>query len=380
MLDLESIAEEFGTPTYVLDVDKAVENFLLLEEHLKCDHVIAYAYKANSEPALVKALTREGAGATVPSSFGIKLAEWAGVPPDKTVLVGPSPSPQDLKEAVRYGATISLESESEGRALRRLGGKFMVRINPGLEVGGHRSLATGAKWSKFGLPPRRALALLRELKGSLEALGFHMHIGSQIMDVKPYDMALKMMAQLLSEEQVPIIDIGGGLGVPYEDGKPFPIEEFSKIVCTFAEEMGVTVFLETGRFIVANAGYLLTRVNYVKEVDNVTWALVDAGMNDFLRVALYGARHRIIKLNGEGKLKKYKVAGPVCESADEFGEHELPEVKEGDYLAILDVGAYGFSMASRYNLRPLPAVVGVINGQVKLLRRRETFEEAIFPP
>ncbi len=380
MIDLKSIAEEFGTPTYVLDVDKAVENFLLLDGHLNCDHVIAYAYKANSEPALVKALTKVGAGATVPSSFGVRLAEWAGVPPEKVVLVGPSPSPQDLKEAVRYGVTVSLESESEGRALARLGGRFMVRVNPGLEVGAHRSLATGASWSKFGLPPKRALKLLRELKGSLEAVGFHMHIGSQIMEVEPYDLALGIMAQLLREERVPVIDIGGGLGVPYDGGKGFPLEDFSTIVCTFSEVMGVTLFLETGRFIVANAGYLLTRVNYVKEVGNITWALVDAGMNDFIRVALYGARHRIINLDGEGEVKKYRVAGPVCETADEFGEHELPEVKEGDYLAILDVGAYGFSMASRYNLRPLPAVVGIINGQVKLLRRRETFEEAIFPP
>ncbi len=256
----------------------------------------------------------------------------------------------------------------------------MVRVNPGLEVGGHRSLATGARWSKFGLPPRRALTLLRELKGSLEAVGFHMHIGSQIMDVKPYDLALSIMARLLREERVPVIDIGGGLGVPYEGGRPFPLKEFSSIVCAFAESTGVILFLETGRFIVANAGYLLTRVNYVKEVDSTTWALVDAGMNDFLRVALYGAKHRIINLDERGRTRKYRVAGPVCETADEFGEHELPEVKEGDYLAILDVGAYGFSMASRYNLRPLPAVVGVINGQVRLLRRRETFKEAIFPP
>ncbi|RDD52792.1 MAG: diaminopimelate decarboxylase, partial [Candidatus Korarchaeota archaeon NZ13-K] len=155
------------------------------------------------------------------------------------------------------------------------------------------------------------------------------------------------------------------------------LEEYAELVCEFAREVGVTLFLETGRYIVADAGYLLARVNYVKEVDGVKWILVDAGMNDLMRPALYGVRHEIL-CDAEGSKERVMVAGPVCESADFFGEYELPELREGDLIAFKDVGAYGFSMASRYNLRPLPPVVAIEGGKFRLLRPREDFHRAIF--
>ncbi len=378
-VDLRSIAEEFGTPTYVIDFERVRENYIRLNEALECPHVIAYAYKANHEPELVRMLALMGSGATVPSAYGVMLARWAGVTPDKIVLVGPSPSRYDLEEALRYGALISLESESEAKVLGKMGrARVMVRVNTGIEAGAHPSLVTGGKRSKFGLPPRRALTLLKSLSSTMEVEGIHTHIGSQILSVEPFKRAVELLTKLARDfGEVKVIDMGGGLGIPYLNEGAFPLEEYSDIVCDAANHVGATLFVESGRYIVGDAGYLLTRVNYVKEVGKEKWLLIDAGMNDLLRPALYNARHRIIA-EGDGPEERYLVAGPVCESADVFGEYYLPRLKEGDLIAIGDVGAYGFSMASRYNLRPLPAVISVDKGRYRLLRERESFGRAIF--
>ncbi len=376
---MEAIAEEFGTPTYVIDFERVRENYTKLDRELNCSHVIAYAYKANHEPQLVRMLATMGSGATVPSAYGVMLARWAGVPPEKTVLVGPSPSKQDLEEAVEYKTLISLESESEAEILKEIGkARVMVRVNTGIGAGAHPSLITGGERTKFGLPPLRALALLRSLSSVMEVEGIHTHIGSQIMSVDPFKRAVSLIVKLAKDlGEVNVIDVGGGLGIPYSDEKPFPLKEYSRIVCEAAEDVGATLFIESGRYIVGDSGFLLARVNYIKEIGGEKWLLIDAGMNDFLRPALYKAKHRIIA-EKEGPMEKYLVAGPVCESADVFGKYELPRLKEGDLIVIGDVGAYGFSMASRYNLRPLPAVVAVDRGKYTLLRERESFGRSIF--
>ncbi len=378
-VDLEAIAEEFGTPTYVIDFKKVRENYTKLDKALGCPHVIAYAYKANHEPQLVRMLALMGSGATVPSAYGIMLARWAGVPPEKVVLVGPSPSKQDLEEAVTYKALISIESESEAEALRKIGkARVVMRVNTGVGAGAHPSLVTGGQRTKFGLPPSRALALAESLSSIMEVEGFHTHIGSQILSVEPFKEAVKILAKLAKDlGEANVIDVGGGLGIPYSGGKEFPLEEYSQVVCEASKDVGATLFVESGRYIVGNAGYLLSRVNYVKEIGADKWLLIDAGMNDFLRPALYNAKHEIM-VEREGPEERYLVAGPVCESADFFGEYYLPKLKEGDLIAIRDVGAYGFSMASRYNLRPLPTVIAVDDGKYSLLRERESFGRAIF--
>ena len=378
-VDLEEIVEEFGTPTYVLNMDKVRENFLRLDKALTCPHTIAYAYKANHEPELVRMLANLGSGATVPSGYGIMLAKWAGVPPEKVVLVGPSPSRADLREAVDYGATVSLESESEANTLREIGKTgVMVRVNPGLGAGAHPSLVTAGPEAKFGLPPERALRLLESLRDEMNTRGFHTHVGSQIMDVEPFKAALDVLESLALEfGGVEVLDVGGGLGIPYSGKGEFPLRDYAEVVCSVGRELGTQIFVESGRYIVGDAGFLLSRVNYVKEVNGRKWVLLDAGMNDLLRPALYGARHRIL-VESEEPVERVLVAGPVCESADFFGEYELPRLKEGDLVLIADVGAYGYSMASRYNLRPLPAVVAVESGKYRLLRQRENFGRAVF--
>jgi len=378
-IDVSDVVEEFGTPIYLLDMDRVRENFLRLDDALKCPHTIAYAYKANHEPELVRMLSSLGSGATVPSGYGVMLARWAGVPSEKVVLVGPSPSRQDLAEAASYGATVSLESESEARILRDVGGtSVMVRVNPGLGAGAHPSLVTAGPGTKFGLPPERALSLLRSLRSEMNTRGFHTHVGSQIMSVEPFIKALDVLRSLIEQfGGVEVLDLGGGLGISYDRSGEFPIGEYAETVCEASRELGVHIFVESGRYIVGDAGYLVARVNYVKEVGGRKWILLDAGMNDLLRPALYGAKHRIL-VESEGSEERVLVAGPVCESADFFGEYDLPRVREGDLLVIADVGAYGFSMASRYNLRPLPAVVALEGGRYRLLRERENFGRAIF--
>ena len=379
-IDLNEVVELFGTPAYVIDFDRVRENFLRLHNAIKCPHVIAYAYKANYEPELVRMLANLGSGATVPSAFGVMLARWARVPPDRTVLVGPSPSLEDLREAVSFGAIISVESASEARAIKKLGrANVMIRVNPGIEAGAHPSLATGKKGSKFGIPPREALEIYKSLKGEMRTLGFHVHIGSQILSAEPFKAALDILSDLAENAGgVDIIDLGGGIGIPYSSNEnPFPLEEYAYIVCDYMNRLGTTLFLETGRYIVADAGYLLTRVNYIKEMGDLKWVLVDAGMNDLIRPALYGARHEII-CDSNSEKEKYLVGGPVCESADFFGEYELPKLREGDLIAFKNVGAYGFSMASRYNLRPLPPVIAIEKGNFRLLRPREDFCKTVF--
>ncbi len=378
-VDLGAIAEEFGTPTYIIDFKRVRKNYMRLDKALNCPHVIAYAYKANYEPQLVRMLALMGSGATVPSAYGVMLAMWAGVPPEKVVLVGPSPSRQDLEEAVMYKALISVESESEVEALGRIGkARVMIRVNTGVGAGAHPSLITGGQKTKFGLPPSRALSLARFLGSTMEVEGFHTHIGSQILSAEPFKKAVELLTKLARDlGKVNVIDMGGGLGIPYLNEKKFPLEEYSQVVCRASENIGALLVIESGRYIVGDAGYLLTRVNYVKEVGKEKWLLIDAGMNDFLRPALYNAKHRIT-VDKEKPKEKYLVAGPICESADLFGEYDLPKLGEGDLVVIRDVGAYGFSMASRYNLRPLPAVVAVDNGKYNLLRERENFGRAIF--
>ncbi|RLF00018.1 MAG: diaminopimelate decarboxylase [Thermoprotei archaeon] len=390
---LLDIAEEYGTPVYVYFAEILLNNFNKIKTIAKKYYrkiLIAYAYKANSNIHLCKLLHREGAGAEVVSSGELFLALKASA--SKIVFDGVSKSVSEIEYAVRNRVwLINIENLGELKYIdyfsekNNIVQKVGIRFNPGIEVSTHKHIATGGKLNKFGLDSKnfiRAVSISKKMK-NIDLCAVHFHLGSQIFDTESYIKALERVLSLAEEAglNIRIIDIGGGFGYSYETGETMNLDNlFAQISRVLKDSLGEepTVVLEPGRAIVASAGILLTKVNYIKEVYGKKWVLVDAGMNDFIRPALYGAKHKITVLGKNGPTEKYSIGGPVCESADVFAEDmELPRVAPGDVLAVHDVGAYSYSMSSNYNTRPRPPEVLVDRKEIKLIRRRENFEDLL---
>jgi len=404
---LSEIAEQYGTPTYVYFEEELVKCLRLFKEifykHFK-NGLVAYAYKANSNPTICKIVLESGIGAEVVSGGELALALRLGVPSDMIVFDGVSKSYEELELAVKSRIFIvNAESLSELTKLSKVASSLNTTINVGLrlnvevEVMTHRKVMTASSQDKFGIDYRRAIESFRFALSlpNLRPIGLHMHLGSQISKLEDFIRGLKRIVDIAKmirsrlNYSIEVIDIGGGYPYPYDrsfDEWLF-IDQLFKVMSQefkeFIEELGLGRFLvvsEPGRVLLASSGVLLTRVNHIKESFGRNWILIDAGMNDFMRPALYEARHRISTINGgKGGTQIYNIAGPVCESSDVLAyDVELPKVKEGDLLAIWDVGAYGYSMSSNYNMRPRPAEVLVTRGcEVKLIRRRETLDDLL---
>ncbi|RLG40604.1 MAG: diaminopimelate decarboxylase [Thermoproteota archaeon] len=396
--DLVELAEKFGTPLYVVDAQRIRENYRRFRDAFSSYPrvLIAYAYKANPNLAVCSILKDEGAGAEVVSGGELYIALKVGVDPEKIVFDGVSKGEEELRMAIEeeIGA-INVESLEELRKIEkiasRLGKKARigVRLNPDVPVRTHPHDVTGARHSKFGLDFKSALkAYEMAMKmRNIEVKGVHIHIGSQITQVDSFKSAALKLFDLASRLRgmgitLEYLDLGGGLGVT--QGKDH-LKEYAdallKVIREKAEELDLgepKLIFEPGRYIVADSSVLLTRVNYVKEIFGRKWVLVDAGMNDFIRPAMYGATHKIVPVNKPQGEERYDVGGPICESSDVFGRDvRLPKMEAGDLLAILDVGAYGICMSSQYNSRPRPAMVLVDGDKVSVVRERETYEDLI---
>jgi len=392
---LSRIAREFGTPCYVYSYTRIVENYRCFEDAFGVrPHLIAYAVKANSNGAILRILAHEGSGADVVSGGELARARAAGIIPQKIVFAGVGKRGDEIEQALREGILLlNVESLAEMKEIGRVAEKLSlrvrvaVRVNPQVIVHTHPYITTGSTGDKFGLPVNDALDAYRIARDdrSLDPVGVHMHIGSQITDLSSYRRALEIVHDLvhtLSDEGTDIsyIDLGGGLGISYS-GDPVPGPgELAAIVLSLLKGFDGKIILEPGRSIVGDAGVLLTTVLYAKPSSPRSFVIVDAGMNDFIRPALYGAQHRVLPVVGkEGPEKIVDVVGPVCESADILAHHcVLPNIEPGEYLAVRDAGAYGFSMSSRYNSRPRPAEVLVRGEEVFLIRERETREDLTF--
>ncbi|MDG6920153.1 MAG: diaminopimelate decarboxylase [Nitrososphaerota archaeon] len=397
-VEARSLAEKYGTPLYVTDVGRLAERFNEAKAALSSRYgnvLVAFAYKSNSTPPVVERLAREGAGATVVSVAGIELAIRHGVFPGDIVLDGPSKSKEELSAAIKAGVgMINAESTQEARDVealsRALGSKGVrlgFRVNFGIEAETHAGLATGGREHKFGVARDEVVKFCRDDRSLTFArvAGLHSHIGSQVSDAGVFRRQTEEMVSLAGELEalgtdVEEFNLGGGLGVPYkkEDGE-LSIGDYADATAgAFARSRWAgraRLVFELGRWVVADSTILLTRVNYVKAAGRVRWALVDAGMNDFIRPSLYGAYHEIVPAwtSTEGRSgAAYDVAGPVCESTDVFGRGRRLGVSlaQGDLLAILDAGAYGSSMSSTYNMRPLTAVATVEDGRSALASPR----------
>lgn len=392
---LAAIAGAAGTPIYVYSAAAIRERYQEIDRALGAwPHRLHYALKANSTLAVARLLRGLGSAVDANSGGEIEVALRAGFAPAEIVFTGVGKAIGELERAVALGVkAVNAESAGEleriGAAARAAGKRAAValRVNPDIDAESHPHVTTGLRHNKFGVPLGEARALCRQVSNdpALRVIGLHVHIGSQITSLGPLRRAagtLAALAQELRRDGVALehLDLGGGLGISY-DGSPVPSPaEYAEAVLRAGREAGLPLLIEPGRAIVGQAGALVTRVVDVKRAGSERWFVVlDAGMTELIRPALYGAFHRIQPLERRAEPDStVDIVGPLCESADVLGSsRHMPLPRVGDLLAVLDAGAYGSVMASNYNRRPLPPEALVENGSWRLIRRRQTLDDLL---
>lgn len=395
---LTDIAASVGTPFYVYSTATLTRHFMLFEEALgDMPHLICFAMKSNSNQAVIAHMASLGAGMDVVSGGEYLRAKAAGVPGDRIVFSGIGKTEAEMRLALEGGIRqFNVESEPEMERLSRvavsLGTKapITIRVNPDVDAKTHAKIATGRKEDKFGIPIARArevYALAASLPG-LEVIGIDVHIGSQLTDLEPFEIAYNKVAELTHQlradgHTISRLDLGGGLGIPYERSNtapPLPIE-YGEVIRRTVGHLGCEIEIEPGRLISGNAGLLVASTIYVKNGEDRDFLILDAAMNDLIRPAMYGAYHDIVPViepTPGAEQAPYDIVGPVCESGDTFAkQRHLPPVKEADLIAFRSAGAYGAVMSSEYNTRPLIPEVLVMGDQFAVIRARPSFDDII---
>ncbi len=394
---LSALAEKVGTPFYCYSTATLTRHYKVFAASFPKSALVAFSVKALGNVAVLKTLAQQGAGADVVSGGELKKALRAGIPAGRIVFSGVGKTRAEMKLGLEAGIhQFNVESEPELEALSEVAASLgktapiTIRVNPDVDAKTHAKITTGTSETKFGIPwsrARAAYALAAKLPG-IEIVGIDVHIGSQIVDLEPFETAFKKVAELTAilrgdGHAISRLDLGGGLGVPYvvnNEPPPDP-SAYGAMATRITKDLGVQLILEPGRLIAANAGILVTRVLYVKKGEAKTFAIVDAGMNDLIRPALYDSHHEIVRVNEPGlhtPRRRYDVVGPVCETSDIFAaDREMPELKSGDLVAILTAGAYGAVMASAYNARPPAPEVLVKDEQWSVVRPRQD-DDALF--
>jgi diaminopimelate decarboxylase len=393
-VDLTALTQKVGTPFYCYSSATLERHYRVFAEAFPKGTLIAYSVKANGNLGVLRTLAQLGAGADVVSGGELKKALKAGVPANKIVFSGVGKTRAEMTLGLEAGIhQFNVESEPELIALndvaKSLGKRapITIRINPDVDARTHAKITTGTSENKFGIPwsrAREAYKLAASLP-SLQIAGVDMHIGSQITELSPFEAAFARVADLVKTlradgHSIKRIDLGGGLGVPYAPTDPAPPapELYGAAVSRAVADLNCELILEPGRLIAANAGVLVSRVTYVKQGEAKKFLILDAGMNDLIRPAMYDAHHEIVSVREGQNTAVYDVVGPVCESSDLFGSNRrLPELKEGDLVALLTAGAYGAVMASAYNARPPAAEVLVKGDQWAVVRPRLSDDELI---
>ena len=391
------IAQAVGTPVYIYSRRTMVEHVRKLVGAFRALRpLICFSVKANGNLAILRLLVREGAGLDVVSGGELYKALRAGCPAQRIVYASVGKRPDEIRAALRedifcFNVESAPELESINAIARRQHRRARValRINPDVSAETHRHVTTGTAETKFGIDRRTARTLLEhhEAFPSIQFIGLHLHIGSQITEARPFVEAIRRAGEILRHGRrigVPLewLNLGGGLGIIYKDERPQTPKAFASRVVPLLRRLRVKLILEPGRFIVGNAGILATEILYIKRARGKSFAVVDAGMNDLLRPALYDAYHEVIPLrtirtSQDGRMR-YDVVGPICETADVLArDRRLGEIESGQLLAVLGAGAYGSTMASNYNGRPRPAEVLVAGTRWALIRRRETMRDLV---
>ncbi|MGE5212870.1 MAG: diaminopimelate decarboxylase [Nitrospirota bacterium] len=412
-VDLTRVAERFGTPTYVYSAETILDHYTRLDAVLApLDHLICYAVKANSNRAILKLLARAGAGFDIVSGGELFRVLAAGGDPAKCTFAGVGKSGDEIAYALEQGVySFNIESEAELELIQRIAcasdrrAQVALRVNPDVDPHTHHYISTGSQENKFGIALDQVGAVYEHAAqmSHIDIVGVQMHIGSQITAAKPFASAIAKVVPLLrhlkSKYDIRFLSIGGGMGIIYRralasgsgkwwhdhggEASAFSVRDYSDAVVPPLCDLGIRILIEPGRFLVGNAGVLLTRVRYIKQSGSKTFAIVDAGMNDLIRPALYQSYHEIVRVvdtkrEGKSKSRKVDIVGPVCESGDFFAlDREMPELNEDDLLAIMSTGAYGCVMASNYNSRPLPAEALVRGDKFALIRKRQTWEDLV---
>jgi diaminopimelate decarboxylase len=404
--DLTTLAYKYGTPLYVYSAAQIIQRFQLFQQaftHETRPHTICYAVKANSSLAILRLLAEQGAGFDIVSGGELERVRKAHKPAlKKVVFSGVGKQTWEIDAALRANILLfNVESEAElhllaarAEALGKIA-RFALRVNPDVFAETHPYISTGLSEHKFGIDIKAARAIYRAAKKSkwLDPAGVSVHIGSQIRKVDPFAAALTRVTSLIADlrkdgHNIRYVDAGGGLGIDYGAGAFDPAKQVEKYAAALKKglaEEPAHLLLEPGRFIVAQAGALLTRVLYVKKNGSKTFVITDAAMNDLIRPALYHAHHEIIPVKqpvkqpaGKSSSLVVDVVGPVCESGDFFArDRALPALKPDDLVVLLDAGAYGMSQTSNYNTRPRPAEILIESATAKLIRRRETIQDLL---
>ena len=397
-VDSVELIEQYGSPLYVTNEERLRANFRRYKDAFP-DANLYYAAKANANFTILRIMADEGAGADVFSDGELYMALLAGIPKEKVLFNGNSKSDHELLMAVKTGVRVSLDSLDELKTLSTIAKNegavvdISFRVNPDVSPDTHPKISTGLRTSKFGVPHDEVVRAYKEaldLPG-VNPVGIHCHIGSQILDITPFAEAMTKMMDLVEQvsrlgAELEFVDVGSGLGIPYEKGVkvPTPQDLADLILPIFnerckAEGISPKLVLEPGRYIAADSTVLLTTVNTMKEAAK-KFVGVDAGFNLMIRPAMYDSYQHVVVANKADAPAKdiYSIAGPICETGDILAhDRELPQIEKGDIIAVLDAGAYGFSMSSQYNGRVRCAEVLVNDGEVDVIRKRETYDDLL---
>ncbi|MBI1275853.1 diaminopimelate decarboxylase [bacterium] len=396
-VSLEQLAKELGTPFYCYSSATIARHYTVFNEALQgLNHQICYAVKANDSLAILHLFAKLGAGADVVSEGEIRKALHAGIPANRIVFSGVGKTREEMHYALSQNIMqFNVESEPELDALNEVAASLNVkapvafRINPDVDPKTHAKISTGQKESKFGIDMKQALALYTRAAGMphIAVKGVSVHIGSQLLDLQPFEMAFNRVASFVEDLRgngltIESIDVGGGFGIRYHEHQTAPtLTDYAAIIRRTLSHLNLRMLCEPGRVMVGNAGVLVSRVLYVKQGASRTYLILDAGMNDLIRPSLYGAHHDIVPVreaSADAALTPFDVVGPVCETGDIFAEQRaLPHLKPGDLVAFRSAGAYGAVMAGTYNARPRLAECMVKDANWAITHPRQTYEDLI---
>lgn len=391
------LVKSYGSPLYVYSARTILEHYLKLKTALRSlSPLICYSVKANSNLSILKLLVSKGAGLDIVSGGELYRAQMVKCQPKRIVYASVGKTDQEIKEAISYGILMfNVESIAELNRLEKIAFplkkkiRVALRLNPDVNPDTHEYITTGKKDTKFGMDYRtvRKALLGSDSWPNLDIAGIHIHIGSQIVKSEPFIGAIKKVIKLIASlksksSSLKYLNIGGGLGIVYDNERPQTAKQFAAGVVPLLKKTRLRIILEPGRFIVGNAGILVSKVIFIKDTPGKKFIVVDAAMNDLLRPSLYQAYHKIVPLMGssqsvQNRLKPADIVGAICESGDFLGKQRKLSVSESEYIAVMGAGAYGFSMSSNYNSRPRAAEVMVKANKTYLIGRRETRKDLI---
>ena len=392
-LSIRNILKKNKTPFYIYSESQIAFNFLKFANTFKkTDPLICFAAKSNSNLNILRVLSKLGAGADVVSGGELLKALKAGIRPNKIVFSGVGKTEEELKIAINKKILlINCESESEAKLVNNLAKKLRkkvsigFRLNPNVDAKTHKNISTGKAENKFGLSIKNFKVFLKTVKTfknvKLEALS--VHIGSQILNDTPFRKTLNVMSKLIKELKLNLkyVDLGGGFGINYTDKeKPINLSKYSRLVHNFSKKLNCKIIFEPGRSIIGNTGLLISKIQFIKKGANKNFIILDAGMNDFMRPALYEAFHKIIPISKKSSRMKGKIefVGPICETTCKFGVYKnYPKINENEFVAITNVGAYGSSLSSNYNTRPLVAEILINKNKLRYIRKKQNLLKLI---